>query len=125
MKILVVEDDKLLRECLSKKLESDGYAVETAEDGEAGLAAMRTYKPDLVLLDIIMPKKSGFEVIRAMKEDEVLANLPVIIVSNSGQPVELDRARAMGVKDWIIKTEFDPREVLEKIKKEEQFLFKK
>lgn len=124
MKILVVEDDKLLRELLSKKLESDGYVVETAEDGETGLAAMRAHKPDLVLLDIIMPKKSGFEVIEAMKGDELLAGLPVMIVSNSGQPVEIERARAMGVKDWVIKTEFNPQEVLEKIKKHEKFLFK-
>ena len=71
-----------------------------------------------------MPKKSGFEVIQEMQANEILKQIPIIIISNSGQPVELDQARKLGVIDWIIKTDFDPQEVLEKVKKIEQELFK-
>lgn len=124
MKVLLIEDDKLLRDLLAKKLISNGYVVETAADGEDGMKAMRLNMPNLVLLDIIMPRKSGFEVMKEMRGDEMLKNIPIIIVSNSGQPVELDKAREMGVIDWIIKTEFNPQEVLQKVKKIEQELFK-
>ncbi|MFA5086993.1 MAG: response regulator [Candidatus Paceibacterota bacterium] len=124
MKVLLIEDDKLLRDLLAKKLINNGYVVETAADGEDGMKAMRLNTPNLVLLDIIMPRKSGFEVMKEMRADEMLKDIPIIIVSNSGQPVELDKAKEMGVIDWIIKTEFNPQEVLQKVKKIEQELFK-
>jgi DNA-binding response OmpR family regulator len=117
MNILLVEDDKLLRDLLSKKIAKSGYGIECACDGMEGLEIMRKNTPDLVLLDIIMPRKSGFEVIIEMKRDDNLKNIPIVIVSNSGQPVEIDKAKEMGVKDWIVKTEFDLDEVIEKIRK--------
>ena len=79
---------------------------------------MKKAKPDLILLDIIMPRKGGFEVMEGMQGDENLKGIPIIVISNSGQPVEIDRAKELGAKDWLIKTEFDPREVLEKVKKQ-------
>jgi CheY-like chemotaxis protein len=118
-----MEDDKILRDLLVKKLTKNGYEVEAAENGEEGLGKMKICQPNLILLDIIMPKKSGFEVLEEMKSDESCKDIPVIIVSNSGQPVELDRAKELGVRDWVIKTEFDPHEVLEKVKKLEKELF--
>jgi DNA-binding response OmpR family regulator len=120
MNILLIEDDKLLRDLLSKKIEKAGYGIECASDGLEGMESMRKNIPDLVLLDIIMPRKSGFEVIQEMKKDDSLKDIPIVIVSNSGQPVEIDRAKEMGVKDWIVKTEFDLDEVIEKIKKIEE-----
>lgn len=120
MNILLVEDDKLLRDLLSKKIEKAGYKIECASDGLEGLEALKKNIPDLVLLDIIMPRKSGFEVIQEMKKDDNLKDIPIVIVSNSGQPVEIDRAKELGVKDWIVKTEFDLDEVIEKIKKIEE-----
>jgi len=105
-------------ELIRKKLEKEGYIIETAEDGENGLKKMRDVKPDLVLLDVVMPKMNGFEFLEIVKKDQVLKIIPVIIVSNSGQPVELDQARALGVRDWLIKTEFDPQEVVEKVVKQ-------
>lgn len=123
MKVLLIEDDKLLRDLLAKKLTNAGYEMTTACDGQEGIEIMRKILPELILLDIIMPRKSGFEVIKEMKQDEALKNIPIIIVSNSGQPVELDKAKEQGVEDWIIKTEFDPGEVLEKVKKIEAKLF--
>jgi CheY-like chemotaxis protein len=119
-KILLVEDEEIIIDLLERKLSREGYEVSVARDGEEGLKKMREMepKPDLILLDIIMPKMGGFEVMEEMAKDERLRKIPVIVISNSGQPVELDRAKKLGAKDWLIKTEFDPQEVLEKVKKQ-------
>jgi len=115
-KILLVEDEEILINILNKKLVKEGYDVSTARNGQEGLDMMRKEKPDLILLDVVMPKMGGFEVMEEMNKDEKLKKISVIIVSNSGQPVELDRAKRLGAKDWLIKTDFDPQEVIEKVK---------
>jgi len=122
-KILLVEDEELMIDLLQRKLTKEGYEISVARDGEAGLKAMKDtlqagYPPDLVLLDIIMPKMGGFEVMEEMGKDKNLKDIPVIVISNSGQPVELDRAQTLGAKDWLIKTEFDPQEVVDKVVKQ-------
>jgi len=117
-KILIVEDEDIIIELLQKKLIQEGYEVSTARDGEEGLKALRKIKPDIVLLDIVMPKKSGYEVMEEMSKDPELKKIPIIIISNSGQPVELDKAKELGARDWLIKTEFDPNEVAEKVRKQ-------
>jgi CheY-like chemotaxis protein len=117
-KILLVEDEEILTNLLQKKLTKEGYEVLVARNGLEGLKLMREIKPDLVLLDIIMPKMGGFEVMEEMNRDLELSSIPVIIISNSGQPVELDKAKELGAKDWLIKTEFDPKEVIEKVKRQ-------
>lgn len=117
-KILLVEDEEIIIDLLKKKLERENYDVRVARDGEEGLKAMQREKPDLILLDIIMPKMGGFEVMEEMQKDEELKQIPVIVISNSGQPVELDRAKKLGARDWLIKTEFDPQEVIDKVKKQ-------
>jgi len=117
-KILLIEDEEIMIELLQKKLVQSGYEVVVTRNGLEGLDAMEKEKPDLILLDIIMPKMNGFDVLERKNEDKSLRDIPVIIISNSGQPVEIDRAREMGAKDWLIKTEFDPQEVLEKVKKQ-------
>jgi DNA-binding response OmpR family regulator len=117
-KIIIVEDEEVLRNLLKKKLENEGYEVEVAEDGEIGIEKIRETKFDLILLDIIMPKMGGFDVLEAMQRDESISEVPVIVVSNSGQPVEIDRAQKLGAKDWVVKTEFDPQEVIKKVKEQ-------
>ncbi|MDD4990345.1 MAG: response regulator [Candidatus Pacebacteria bacterium] len=117
-KILIIEDEEIISDLLAKKLSQIGYEVKVAFNGQEGLEMLYKEKPDLVLIDIVMPKKDGFETIAEMKGDETLKGIPVIIISNSGQPVELDKAREMGVQDWLIKTDFDPQEVLVKVKKQ-------
>jgi two-component system alkaline phosphatase synthesis response regulator PhoP len=117
-KILIIEDEKIICDLLERKLTREGYSVVIATNGIDGLVKMREDRPDIVLLDIIMPKMGGFEVMEEMNKDETLKDIPVIVVSNSGQPVEIDRIKKMGAKDWLIKTEFDPQEVLEKVKKQ-------
>lgn len=119
-KILLVEDEEIIVTLLQRKLTQEGYEVLVARDGEEGLKTMREAlqvgKPvNLVLLDIIMPKMGGLEVLEEMTKDKKLKDIPVIIISNSGQPVELDRAQKLGAKDWLIKTEFDPQEVIDKV----------
>jgi CheY-like chemotaxis protein len=117
-KILLVEDEEIMIDLLQRKLTAEGYDISVARDGEEGLKAMRRVKPDLVLLDIIMPKMGGFEVMEEMNKDKELKKIPVIVISNSGQPVEIDKAQQLGAKDWLIKTEFDPQEVVDKVKKQ-------
>jgi len=117
-KILLVEDEEIMIGLLQKKLTKEGYEVSVARDGEEGLKAMIEVRPDLVLLDIIMPKMGGFGVMEGMQKDKELKKIPVIVISNSGQPVELDKAQKLGAKDWLIKTEFDPQEVLNKVVKQ-------
>ncbi|MDD5589668.1 MAG: response regulator [Candidatus Portnoybacteria bacterium] len=116
-KILIIEDEKVLLEILQKKLTIQGYEVFVSYNGEEGIAALRKEKPDLVLLDLVMPKKDGFEVLKEINENPELSQIPVIIISNSGQPVEIDKALKMGVKDYLVKTEFDPEEVIAKVEK--------
>jgi len=117
-KILLIEDEEIMVNLLQRKLTQEGYEISVARDGEEGLKLIREAVPDLVLLDIIMPKKGGFEVMEVMQKDKELREIPVIIISNSGQPVELDRAKELGAKDWLIKTDFDPQEVLDKVVKQ-------
>ena len=117
-KILLIEDEELIIQLLQKKLAKYGYDVLIARDGAEGLREMRKLSPDLILLDIVMPKMDGFAVLEEMQKDKELKKIPVIIISNSGQPVEIARIKKLGAKDWLIKTEFDPQEVADKIKKQ-------
>lgn len=117
-RILIVEDEEIITDLIQKKLSDEGYEVSSAKDGVEGLEKMKEIKPDLILLDIIMPKMGGFEVMKEMSKTPGLKRIPVIIISNSGQPIELEQAKKLGAKDWLIKTEFDPQEVVEKVKKQ-------
>ena len=117
-KILLIEDDKFLRELIIQKLGREGFEATEAPEGEAGLTKMKEERPDLVLLDLILPGIDGFEVLAELKKDEALRQIPVIIISNSGQPAEIEKAKELGVRDWLVKTEFDPQEVLEKVKRQ-------
>lgn len=114
-KILVVEDDQVLRDVLTEKLEQTGYETAAAEDGVQAMDMIRANRPDLILLDILMPRKSGMEVMEELKADSDLSTIPIIVISNSGQPVEIKRARELGARDFLVKAIFDPNEVLNKV----------
>ncbi|MBU4023065.1 response regulator [Patescibacteria group bacterium] len=116
--ILIVEDEELLLNLLKKKLEELNYKVLIAKDGITGFKAIQENELDLILLDVVMPKMGGFELLEKMGEDETIKKVPVIIISNSGQPVEIEKAKKLGVSDWLIKTEFDPQEVVDKVIKQ-------
>ncbi|OHA63970.1 MAG: hypothetical protein A3J30_00025 [Candidatus Wildermuthbacteria bacterium RIFCSPLOWO2_02_FULL_47_9c] len=115
-KILLIEDDKFLRELIIQKLGKEGYDVTEAPEGEAGLSKMQKDKPDLVLLDLILPGIDGFEVLSRMKKDPNLASIPVIILSNLGQRDDMQKGIALGAKDYLIKAHFTPGEIVEKIR---------
>lgn len=114
-KILIIEDEEILLNLLKNKLSELGYEVHTTMDGKVGFEAIKEIVPDLILLDLIIPGMSGFELLEKRQDDDSIKNIPVIIISNSGQPVEIEKAKKLGVSDWLIKTEFDPREVVEKV----------
>ncbi len=117
-KILIIEDEEIILSLLQRKLGQEGYEISTATNGQEGLETMRVVNPDLILLDIVMPRMGGFEVMEEMAKDPELRKIPVIIISNSGQPVEIDKAQELGAKDWLIKTQFDPQEVVDKVAKQ-------
>jgi CheY-like chemotaxis protein len=116
-KILIIEDEDILGEILVKKLSDLGHEVRLVGDGAQGYAALQKWKPNLLLLDILLPSMNGYEILEAMRKEEDLREIPVIVISNSGQPVELERVIAMGAKDYLIKAQFDPDEVIRKVTK--------
>jgi len=115
-KILIIEDDKFLRELIVKKLVKEGYEISEAVDGEEGVKKVKEEKPDLVLLDLILPGIDGFEVLSRTKEDPALSQIPVIILSNLGQKEEVERGLKLGAIDYLIKAHFTPGEIIEKIR---------
>lgn len=115
-KILIVEDDKFLRELIFRKLENEGYQVVAAVEGEEGLKKADEEKPDLILLDLILPGIDGFEVLSQLKQNERLASIPVIILSNLGQREEIEKGLKLGAIDYLVKAHFTPGEIIEKIK---------
>lgn len=115
-KILIIEDDKFLRELLSQKLLKEGYEVIEGIDGEAGLKKLQEEKPDLALLDIILPGLDGFEILSRAKSNPETAGIPVLILSNLGQQDEVEKALKLGAVDFLIKAHFTPGEIVSKIK---------
>lgn len=107
MKILLVEDDKFFQKFYSNKLRENKVEVEIAGDGEEGLAKMKSFNPDLVLLDLIMPKMDGFGVLIARSQDESLKKIPVIVFSTLGQEKDIAKAEELGANSYINKGFFD------------------
>lgn len=114
--ILIIEDDKFLRELIVQKLFKEGYAISEAIDGEEGIKKIREGKPDLVLLDLILPGIDGFEVLSQMKNEAGLSAIPVIILSNLGQKEDVEKGLKLGAVDYLIKAHFTPGEIIDKIK---------
>lgn len=115
-KILVVEDDKFLRELIVSKLAKEGYDVSVAVDGEEGVQKIKEEKPDLILLDLILPGIDGFEVLSQTKSDPTVSAIPIIILSNLGQREDVERGLALGANDYLIKAHFTPSEIVAKLK---------
>lgn len=115
-KILIIEDDKFLRELIVQKIIKEGYDIDEAIDGEDGIKKVKELKPDLVLLDLILPGIDGFEVLARMKEDVSVSQIPVIILSNLGQKDDVEKGLKLGAVDYLIKAHFTPGEIINKIK---------
>jgi len=117
IKILVIEDDPFLSSMYSTKFELENFDVRAAEDGERGLAVAAEFLPDMILLDILMPKMDGFGVLENLKKTEKLKNIPVILLTNLNQKDEVQRGLSLGADDYLIKAHFMPSEVVDKVKK--------
>lgn len=115
--ILVVEDDKYLRDALVEKLKKEGFEVSEAIDGESGLAITVEKKPDLVVLDIILPLMNGFDYLAAKGKNREIEKIPVIILSNLGQREDVERGMKLGAKDYMVKVHFTPNDLIVKVKK--------
>ena len=115
-KILIVEDDKFLRELISKKLVNEQFDICQALDGKEGIDKILEEKPNLILLDLILPVMDGFSVLSKMKENQEISKIPVIVLSNLSQEGEIKRAMDLGAKDFLIKAHFTPGEIVGKIK---------
>ncbi len=113
--ILIIEDDDFFRELVKKKLQSE-FNVFEAINGEMGVNVMKEKKPDLVLLDLLLPSIDGFEVLSQVKADSTISSTPIIILSNLGQIEDIERALKLGANDFLIKSQFDIDQVIEKIK---------
>ena len=115
-KILVVEDDKFLRKVYESKLPKEGYAVIAAANGQEGLAAMKKELPDVVLLDLIMPVMTGFEMLEEVNKDKTLAKIPILVLSNLGQEDDVKKAKELGANDFLIKSNLSVKEIIDKVK---------
>lgn len=114
-KILVVEDDKFLITAYEAKLAKSGFEVKIARDGVEALEVLQTYKPDIILLDVVMPRKDGFATIAEIKQKPELASIPVIIASNLGQKEDLDKAMSLGAASYIIKSKLSMEALIAKV----------
>jgi DNA-binding response OmpR family regulator len=115
-KILIVEDDKFLRELMTRKLNNDGFELEEAIDGEESLKKLETFKPDIILLDLILPGLDGFETLERIKDNPQTSGIPVLILSNLGQRDEIEKGLKLGAIDFMVKAHFTPEEIVGKIK---------
>ena len=116
-KIVIIDDDAFLAGIYATKLELDGFAVASGRDGEEGLRVVAKEMPDLILLDVLMPKLDGFEVLKRLKSDPAVKNIPVIMLTNLGQKEDVEKGLSEGAEDYLIKAHFVPSEAVAKIKK--------
>ncbi|MFH1255253.1 MAG: response regulator [bacterium] len=118
-KILLVEDDSFLRDICEKKLKKEGFNVETAVDGREAVEKAGEFKPELILLDIILPVMDGFEVLKRIRShnDESVKKTPVIMLTNLGQEEDSKKALALGANDYLVKAYFTTEDIIQKIKK--------
>ena len=114
-KILFVEDEPSLQKAVNEVLTQEGFEVMTASDGEEGLEMIKQ-EPDLVLLDLILPKKDGFQVLKEMKEDEKTKDIPVIVLTNLEGTGDVEKALELGATTYLVKANYELEDVLAKIK---------
>jgi len=115
-KILITEDDKVLREALSDYLTKEGFEVVAAANGEEGIEMAKKENPDLLLLDIILPKKDGFEVIKEIKSDEKTKNIPIVLLTNLESSSDIEKALELGAMTYLVKSDYSLEEVVMKVK---------
>ena len=116
MKVLIVEDEEALRKVLQEKMEHAGFEAFAAKDGDEGWEMAKSKNPDIILLDLILPKRSGFDILSLLKQDAELKDIPVIVLSNLAEDENLKKALAMGAEDYFVKAQHPINEIVEKVK---------
>lgn len=115
-KILIAEDDKYLANAYRVKLTKAGFDVKIALDGQEAISMLSAFTPDVIILDIVMPRKDGFATLEALKKNPQWKHIPVIIASNLGQKEDIERGLSLGAQDFIVKSELSLNALIEKIK---------
>ncbi len=115
-RLLLIEDDAFLAGMYVTKLTMEGWQAELASDGKTGLAKAKKSVPDLILLDVLLPKMNGFDVLKELKSDPATSAVPVILLTNLGQKGDVLKGLELGAVDYLIKAHFMPSEVVAKIK---------
>lgn len=114
--ILVVEDDKFLRELIVRKLQKEDFDTEAAIEATEAFKLIEGKKPDLILLDLVLPGMDGFQITSHLKKNPETANIPIVILSNLGQKEDIERAKDCGAIDYMVKANFTPGEIVEKVR---------
>ena len=115
-KILIVDDDPFILDMYILKFRDSGFQVDTATDGKMGLDKVKTFQPDILLLDVVMPKMDGFEVMKKLKQDTATPSpLKILFLTNFGQKEDVERGMQLGADGYIIKAHFTPSEVVAKV----------
>jgi DNA-binding response OmpR family regulator len=115
-KVLFIEDEFTLQKAMAETLTKAGYKMVQALDGEAGLRLAFSEKPDLILLDIILPKMDGFQVLEKLKKEEETKNIPVIVLTNLGSAEDIERSLSLGATTYLVKSDHAIEDVLTKVK---------
>lgn len=115
-RVLIVEDDRFLRRACQKRLEQQGYVVLTAQDGEEALQVARAEIPDLILLDLLMPKLTGLEVLRVLRQDAATRDIRVLVLSNSSRQGDVDTIRDLGIEGYCVKANLSLADLSERVK---------
>lgn len=115
-KVLVIEDDRFLSSLIKARLEKEGFSVAQALDGEEALTLLRQMRPSLIVLDLIMPKVSGFEVLESISLDPLLSRIPVFVVTNLAQESDVEKAKRLGATQYFVKVNISIDDLVNKIK---------
>lgn len=115
-KVVIVEDDDHISKVYEIKFAKEGIKAVVARDGEEGVAVILAEKPDMIILDLMVPKKDGFAVLEEIKKSPDIVNTPVIVLSNLGQKVDQERALALGANEYLVKVNQPIQEIIDKVK---------
>ncbi|OGY29297.1 MAG: hypothetical protein A3F35_01150 [Candidatus Woykebacteria bacterium RIFCSPHIGHO2_12_FULL_45_10] len=116
-KVLVVDDEESIREIYRRELQTRGYQVSSASDGEEGLLKAGEDAPDIVLLDIMLPKMSGIDVLKALKENQLTKNIPVLLLTNLGEETIIKEGFELGADGYLLKVSYTPAQVVDEVSK--------
>jgi len=115
-KILLVEDDQFILSMYSSKFVTDGFVVRGAMTGAEAMSEAESFKPDIIILDVMLPDEDGFAVLKKLKKDKKLSAIPVVMLSNLSEPAHREQALIYGALDYWIKAYYDPEEIVQKVK---------